>query len=87
MGVENSFLGKMGVAPKVKGALILSYIFDGLYYLASSDDDLRRIFEEVQEDVLAATKVQLALKKPSGEVVDGFKDGLKRAGQTLARDE
>ena len=83
MDVEHRILCKIAESSVKHGAHVLSYVFDGLYVLAASEGDLVRIFKATQDDVLATTGIQLALKDASGQVLDPGVEGFKRAAVEL----
>ena len=83
MDVEHRILCKIAESSVKHGTHVLSYVFDGLYVLAASEGDLVRIFKATQDDVLATTGIQLALKDASGQVLDPGVEGFKRAAVEL----
>ena len=54
------------------GGRVLSYVFDGVYVLASAEDKLREIFDVTAPMVYEATGIRLALKDVAGGKVATF---------------
>ena len=86
MDCEHQVLCKVSASAANHGAHVLSYVFDGLYVLAGSDEDLLHIFKATQDDVLASTGIQMALKDAFGQVIDSGVEGSKRTRQVVTAD-
>ena len=48
---------------------VLSVVFDGLYVLAKSVEDLNRIYQAVAGRVYEQTRMKCALKSTTGDVI------------------
>ena len=77
---ENDVPGAMGRAIQNQEDLhILAYVFDGLYYMAKSNEHLVTVLKRVALEIYQSHGMRLALKSMTGEVMAKFQPPQKRA--------
>jgi hypothetical protein len=78
---ENQVLKCLAEEVAREGARIIGYVFDGLYVMCGSDDELRKLFRVVAPRVFEKMNIRLALKSVNGEVMDTLVDRKRLADE------
>ena len=71
---EHKILSFVAERAKAKGCHILTYVFDGLYIVMDSEDDLKRSFKVIARECYDSTGIRLALKAADGSRLVTFKE-------------
>ena len=70
---ENVTLGIVASTASSHGARLQSYVFDGMYVLCTSSDELLRVYRTTAADVHQRTGIRLALKDVDGKVIEAHR--------------
>ena len=69
---ENAALRTLAKLVEEKGLHILSYVFDGVYVLAKSLDDAKRVFKLVARSIFISIGLRIAMKDVHGSKLSVF---------------
>ena len=69
---EHGALCTLSRLTRERGLHILSYVFDGVYVLADSMEDLKRHFKVIAQECCDTTGLRIALKNASGAKLSVF---------------
>ena len=65
---EHYYISEIAAEATTRGARVMSYVFDGLYILASSEEHLQHVYEAVAITIFTRLGIQIALKSADGLV-------------------